>query len=112
LTSEPASSSTSAAFLDQLAEIRGDAARRGVDFITLRGLAERLRLPASRLPDLRRQLDSQANGNYDAPLWTVGRGARPRSCLACGGHQPTIAHAPKTRLTIPISAWPASIERM
>jgi hypothetical protein len=71
LASEPASSSPSAAFLDQLAEIRGDAARRGVDFITLRGLAERLRLPASRLPDLRRQLDSQASGDYDAPLWTV-----------------------------------------
>lgn len=67
--STPAGADT--AFLDQLAEIRGDAARRGVDFITLRGLAERLGLPGTRLDDLRRHLSTLPSGEYAPPLWRV-----------------------------------------
>ena len=46
----PATASTTRALADQLAEIRGDAAQRGVDFITLRGLAERLHCPETASP--------------------------------------------------------------
>jgi hypothetical protein len=58
-------------FDDQLADIRGDAAERGVDFITLRGLAERLGLAGARLGDLQRHLNSRPRGEYVAPLWNV-----------------------------------------
>jgi hypothetical protein len=59
------------AVLAQLAEIQGDAARRGIDFITLRGLAERLGLPGTRLGDLHRHLSSRPQGEYTPPLWNV-----------------------------------------
>jgi hypothetical protein len=62
---------SAAALLEQLAEIRGDAARRGIDFITLRGLAERLGLPGTRLGDLHRHLSSRPHGEYAPPLWNV-----------------------------------------
>jgi hypothetical protein len=62
---------TGSELVDQLAEIRRDAAARGIDFITLRGLAERLGLPGARLADLRRHLQSRPLGEYVAPLWTV-----------------------------------------
>jgi hypothetical protein len=55
---KPTAPASPAALVDQLARIRSEAAHRGIDFITLRGPAERLNLPASRLPDLRRQLAS------------------------------------------------------
>jgi hypothetical protein len=56
---------------DRMAEIRADAAHRHVDFITLRGLAERLGLHGSRLGELRDELQSQRAGEYSAPLWVV-----------------------------------------
>jgi hypothetical protein len=59
------------ALLEQLAEVREDAARRGIDFITLRGLAERLGLPGTRLGDLHRHLSSRPQGEYTPPLWSV-----------------------------------------
>jgi hypothetical protein len=59
------------AFVDQLAEIRSAAARRGVDFITLRGLAERLDLPGIRLDELQHHLSSRPRSEYVAPLWRV-----------------------------------------
>ena len=62
---------TTRALADQLAEIRGDAAQRGVDFITLRGLAERLALPGNRLAELQRHLSSRHGTDYAAPLWSV-----------------------------------------
>jgi hypothetical protein len=74
-TTDSTPDSTDTAFLDQLAKIQGDAARRGVDFITLRGLAERLGLPGTRLDDLRDQLSALPNGEYAPPLWRV----RPRT---------------------------------
>jgi hypothetical protein len=60
-----------ASLSDRLAEIRADAAHRRVDFITLRGLAERLGLPGSRLADLRYELRSRPTDEYLAPLWIV-----------------------------------------
>jgi hypothetical protein len=67
-----ASDATSAvAFVDQLDELRGDAARRGIDFITVRGLAERLGLSGTRLTDLQRLLSSRPPDEYTAPLWNV-----------------------------------------
>jgi hypothetical protein len=69
-----AADSTTQALADQLAEIRGDAAQRGVDFITLRGLAERLALPANRLAELQRHLQGRAGTDYAAPLWSVHPG--------------------------------------
>ena len=68
---EPATASTTRALAEQLAEIRGDAAQRGVDFITLRGLAERLALPGNRLAELQRHLYSRHGTDYAAPLWSV-----------------------------------------
>jgi hypothetical protein len=62
---------SSSALLTQLAEIRGDAARRGIDFITLRGLAEQLGLPGARLDDLRQHLNARPDGEYSPPLWRV-----------------------------------------
>jgi hypothetical protein len=62
---------SAAALLEQLAEIRRDAARRGIDFITLRGLAERLGLQGTRLGDLHRHLSSRPQGEYAPPLWKV-----------------------------------------
>jgi hypothetical protein len=53
-------------------QIRVDAVRRGVDFITLRGLAERLGIAAAGLADLQRQLASSPHlGDYTPPLWSV-----------------------------------------
>jgi hypothetical protein len=67
-----ASHPTSAvALVDQLDEIRADAARRGVDFITIRGLAERLGLSGPRLAELQRLLSSSPPDEYTAPLWNV-----------------------------------------
>jgi hypothetical protein len=67
----PAFAPATAAFVDQLDALRGDAAKRGVDFITLRGLAERLGLPGARLVDLQRHLNSRPHEEYAAPLWNV-----------------------------------------
>jgi hypothetical protein len=62
----------SRAFADELAHIREDAARRGTDFITLRGLAERLGIPGTGLADLQNELKSaQQLGEYSAPLWNM-----------------------------------------
>jgi hypothetical protein len=59
-------------FADQLAQIRDDAARRGIDFITLRGLAERLGIPGTGLANLQRHLTSTRQpGEYTPPLWNV-----------------------------------------
>jgi hypothetical protein len=66
-----ASATTTDAFVDQLDALRGDAARRGVDFITLRGLAERLGLPGTSLVELQRHLNSRPRQEYAAPLWNV-----------------------------------------
>jgi hypothetical protein len=60
------------AFANELAEIREEAARRGVDFITLRGLAERLGIAGVSLVDLQRLLASSPQlGQYTPPLWSV-----------------------------------------
>jgi hypothetical protein len=60
------------ALVDELTQIREDAARRGIDFITLRGLAERLGIAGSGLADLQRHLTSSRQlGEYTAPLWNV-----------------------------------------
>jgi hypothetical protein len=67
----PAFAPATAAFVDQLDALRGDAAKRGVDFITLRGVAERLGLPGARLVDLQRHLNSRPHEEYAAPLWNV-----------------------------------------
>jgi hypothetical protein len=56
---------------DDLAKIRDDAAQRGIDFLTLRGLAERLGLPGKRLGDLHAHLSAHPNGEYAPPLWRV-----------------------------------------
>lgn len=62
----------SRAFGEDLAHIRDDVARRGIDFITLRGLAERLGIPGSRLADLQHHLAATTHpGEYTPPLWTV-----------------------------------------
>jgi hypothetical protein len=72
-TSAPTSPLGNTALFEQLASIRDDAARRGVDFLTLRGLAERLGLPGARLADLHAHLIAHANGDYVPPLWRVRR---------------------------------------
>jgi hypothetical protein len=60
------------ALVNGLAQIRADAARRGVDFITLRGLAERLGVAGAGLADLQRHLASSPQlGEYTPPLWSV-----------------------------------------
>jgi hypothetical protein len=70
-TGAPTRGPSTAALLEQLAEIRRDAARRGIDFLTLRGLAERLGLSGARLGDLQRQLYARPDGEYTPPLWKV-----------------------------------------
>ena len=55
----------------RVAEIGDDAATRGIDFITVRGLAERLGIPGAGLDTLRACLRSGAAGQYVAPLWHV-----------------------------------------
>jgi hypothetical protein len=70
-TTDPTPAIGNPELLQQLAEIRDDAARRGVDFLTLRGLAERLGLPGTRLGDLHAHLSSRPNGDYAPPLWRV-----------------------------------------
>jgi hypothetical protein len=58
--------------VNELAQIREDAARRGVDFITLRGVAERLGIAGVSLVDLQRLLASSPQlGQYTPPLWSV-----------------------------------------
>ena len=69
-TASPPSLSATA-LLEQLAEVRGDAARRSIDFITLRGLAERLGVPGTRLGDLHHHLSARPQGEYTPPLWSV-----------------------------------------
>jgi hypothetical protein len=60
------------ALVKELAQIREEAARRGVDFITLRGLAERLGIAGAGLADLQRHLTSSPQlGDYTPPLWSV-----------------------------------------
>jgi hypothetical protein len=60
------------ALAEELTQIRNDAARRGVDFITLRGLAERLGIPGDGLIDLQHYLASSPQlGQYTPPLWSV-----------------------------------------
>jgi hypothetical protein len=71
---EPPAEPTTQALADQLAEIRGDAAQRGVDFITLRGLAERLALPGNHLAELQHHLYTRHGTDYAAPLWKVHPG--------------------------------------
>jgi hypothetical protein len=56
---------------DQLVQIQAHATRQGLDFITLRSLAERLRLPGSQLADLQNQLRTQRPGEYEPPIWTI-----------------------------------------
>jgi hypothetical protein len=59
-------------FANELAQIRDDAVTRGIDFITLRGLAERLGIPGTGLADLQRHLTSTRQlGEYTAPLWNI-----------------------------------------
>jgi hypothetical protein len=70
-TTEPTPALGNAALLEHIAQIRDDAARRGIDFLTLRGLAERLGLPGTRLADLHAHLTAHANGEYAPPLWRV-----------------------------------------
>jgi hypothetical protein len=70
-TTKPPPALGNAALLEQLADIRDDAARRGIDFLTLRGLAERLGLPGTRLGDLHAHLSAHPNGEYAPPLWRV-----------------------------------------
>jgi hypothetical protein len=70
----PPSDLGNAELLERLAEIRDDAARRGIDFLTLRGLAERLGLPGIRLADLHAHLTARPNGEYAPPLWRVRSG--------------------------------------
>jgi hypothetical protein len=66
------SEASAPALVNGLAQIRADAARRGVDFITLRGLAERLGIAGAGLPDLQRRLASSPQlGEYTPPLWSV-----------------------------------------
>ena len=64
--------SAAPALVDELTQIREDAVRRGIDFITLRGLAERLGVAGTGLADLQRHLTSSRQlGKYTAPLWSV-----------------------------------------
>jgi hypothetical protein len=64
--------SAAPALVYELTQIRADAARRGIDFITLRGLAERLGVAGTGLADLQRHLTSSRQlGEYTAPLWSV-----------------------------------------
>jgi hypothetical protein len=70
-STEPTPTLGTTALLQQLAEIRDDAAGRGIDFLTLRGLAERLGLPGTRLGDLHAHLSTHPNGDYAPPLWRV-----------------------------------------
>jgi hypothetical protein len=67
-----ASDASASALVDKLAQVREDAARRGVDFITFRGLAERLGIAGAGLADLQRRLVSSPQlGEYTPPLWIV-----------------------------------------
>ena len=59
------------ALIDQLAQIQRDASRRGTDYITLRGLAERLGVPGTHLGELHRHLSSRPERDYTPPLWDV-----------------------------------------
>jgi hypothetical protein len=72
---ELAEESSPTVLLDRLAAIRSDAARRNIDFVILRGLAERLGFSGAQLGDLRQQLRSRPSGEYVSPLWNV----RPQS---------------------------------
>ena len=66
------SEASAPALVNGLAQIRADAARRGIDFITLRGLAERLGIAGAGLADLQHRLASSPQlGEYTPPLWSV-----------------------------------------
>jgi len=66
-----AAAPNTAALVERLAEIQRDAARRGIDYITLRGLAERLGIPGTHLAELQRLLSARPQGDYVPPLWNV-----------------------------------------
>ena len=55
----------------RLDRIRSDALARGADFITLRGLAERLELAGPQLAELQRQLRLRHPDTYTPPIWAV-----------------------------------------
>jgi hypothetical protein len=58
-----------------LVETQASVAVRGIDFVTLRRLAELLQLPYQALPSLWSQLRLQNPRAYLPPLWAVHRGA-------------------------------------
>jgi hypothetical protein len=62
-----------APLLDRLADIRADALARGIDFITLRGLAERLGVTGAQLAELQHQLRRRHPGEYTPPIWKLRR---------------------------------------
>lgn len=85
-------SSRQAVSAHRLAEERREAARRGTDFITLRGLAERLGIPGDQLADLQGALRSEWPDDYDPPVWTVHSADQPpRDEVAWNGRLPPAA---------------------
>jgi len=56
---------------NQLSEIQTNARQQGLDFITLRSLAEQLALPGSCLAELQNELKTLRPGEYAPPLWTI-----------------------------------------